>query len=164
GPTTGPWLVQTACGLAPSPVDSAPYLARSHGRETTFQRDIGAWDEVRREVVRLAHQVAAEITTEQRPAIRVVVKVRYVPFFTRTHGQALAAPATAAAPIETAALAALGQFTQRRPVRLLEVRAEFAQCHGGSPLAGNARGQRSPTVRDAPAAPPPARPCAQSAW
>jgi DNA polymerase-4 len=127
GPATGPWLVQTACGLAPSPVDSAPYLARSHGRETTFQRDIGDWDEVRREVVRLARQVAAEITTEQRPAIRVVVKVRYVPFFTRTHGHALASPTTAAGPIEAAALAALGQFTGRRPVRLLGVRAEFPQ-------------------------------------
>jgi len=127
GPATGPWLVQTARGLAPSPVDSAPYLARSHGRETTFQRDIGDWDEVRAEVLRLAHQVAAEITAEQRPAIRVVVKVRYVPFFTRTHGHAVAPPATAAAPIEAAALAALGQFTERRPVRLLGVRAEFAQ-------------------------------------
>jgi len=127
GPATGPWLVQTARGLAPSPVDSAPYLARSHGRETTFQRDIRDWDEVRAEVVRLAHQVAAEITAERRPAIRVVVKVRYVPFFTRTHGHALASPATAAAPIEAAALTALGQFTERRPVRLLGVRAEFAQ-------------------------------------
>ena len=127
GPTTGPWLVQTAHGLSPSPVDSAPYVARSHGRETTFQRDIGDWDEVRREVVQLAHLVAADITAERRPAGRVVVKVRYVPFFTRTHGRALAAPTTGTAPIEAAALAALGQFSERRPVRLLGVRAEFAQ-------------------------------------
>jgi nucleotidyltransferase/DNA polymerase involved in DNA repair len=126
GPTTGPWLVQTARGLSPSPVDSAPYVARSHGRETTFQRDIGDWDEVRREVVHLAHLVAADITAEQRPAGRVVVKVRYVPFFTRTHGQALAAPTTGSVLIEAAALAALGQFSERRPVRLLGVRAEFA--------------------------------------
>jgi len=55
-----------------------------------------------------------------------VVKVRYVPFFTRTHGRALAAPTTGTAPIEAAALAALGQFSERRPVRLLGVRAEFA--------------------------------------
>jgi DNA polymerase-4 len=39
----------------------------------------------------------------------------------------MASPATAAAPIEAAALAALGQFTERRPVRLLGVRAEFAE-------------------------------------
>jgi DNA polymerase-4 len=127
GPTIGPWLVQTARGLDPSPVNSAPYLPRSHGRETTFQRDIGDWDEVRREVARLARLVAADIAAEQRPADRVVVKVRYVPFFTRTHGHPLAEPTTQAGPIEVAALAALDQFTGRRPVRLLGVRAEFAE-------------------------------------
>jgi DNA polymerase-4 len=108
-------------------VESTPYVARSHGREVTFQRDIGDWDEVRGEVARLARLVAADIAAEQRPAVRVVVKVRYVPFFTQTHGHALGAPATAAAPIEAAALAALDQFNGRRPVRLLGVRAEFAK-------------------------------------
>lgn len=108
-------------------MDSTPYVARSHGREITFQRDIGDWDEVRREVAGLARQVATDIAAEQRPAGRVVVKVRYVPFFTRTHGEPLAVPTTEAAPIEAAALAALDQFTGRRPVRLLGVRAEFAQ-------------------------------------
>jgi DNA polymerase-4 len=127
GPTTGPWLVQTARGLSPAPVESTPYVARSHGREVTFQRDIDDWDEVRGEVARLARLVAADIAAGQRPAIRVVVKVRYVPFFTRTHGHALGAPATAAAPIEEAALAALDQFNGRRPVRLLGVRAEFTR-------------------------------------
>jgi DNA polymerase-4 len=137
GPTTGPWLVQTARGLAPSPVDSAPYLARSHGREVTFQHDIGDWDEIRREVVRLAHLVAADIAAERRPAGRVVVKVRYVPFTTRTHGHALATPTTEPVPIERAALAALGRFTGRRPVRLLGVRAEFAeQTAPGTRAAG----------------------------
>jgi DNA polymerase IV len=126
GPTIGPWLVQTARGLDPSRVESAPYVARSHGRETTFQRDIADWDEVRRAVVRLARLVAADIAAGQRPAARVVVKVRYVPFFTRTHGHSLAAPGTGAALIEAAALAALDQFTEHRPVRLLGVRAEFA--------------------------------------
>jgi nucleotidyltransferase/DNA polymerase involved in DNA repair len=127
GPTIGPWLVQTARGLDPAPVDSAPYVARSHGRETTFQRDIGDWDEVRGEVASLARLVAADIAAEQRPAGRVVVKVRYVPFFTRTHGHPLVAPTTETGPIEEAALAALDQFTGRRPVRLLGVRAEFAE-------------------------------------
>jgi DNA polymerase-4 len=127
GPTTGPWLVQTARGLSPAPVESTPYVARSHGREVTFQRDIGDWDEVRGEVARLARLVAADIAAGPRPAARVVVKVRYVPFFTRTHGHALGAPTTAAAPIEEAALAALGQFSGRRPVRLLGVRAEFTK-------------------------------------
>jgi DNA polymerase-4 len=127
GQTIGPWLVQTARGLDPSRVDSAPYRARSHGREVTFQRDIEDWNEVRREIVRLARLVAADITAEQRPAGRVVVKVRFRPFFTATHGQPLAFPSTEAEPIEGAALAALGQFHPGRPVRLLGVRADFAE-------------------------------------
>ena len=50
---------------------------------------------------------------------RVVVKVRYAPFVTVTHGAALTQT------IEAAALAALDLFEPGRPVRLLGVRAEF---------------------------------------
>jgi nucleotidyltransferase/DNA polymerase involved in DNA repair len=57
----------------------------------------------------------------------VVVKVRYAPFTTHTHGQSLTTPTTEAVVIEQAALAALGRFTERRPVRLLGVRAEFTR-------------------------------------
>jgi len=125
GPVTGPWLVQTARGLSPAPVVAAPYVPRSRGREVTFQQDITDWEQVRREIVRLARQVATDVAGEQRPARRVVVKVRYAPFITRTHGHPLPGPASGAAAIERAALAALGQFSQGRPVRLLGVRAEL---------------------------------------
>jgi nucleotidyltransferase/DNA polymerase involved in DNA repair len=135
GPTIGPWLVQTARGLGPSTVTAEPYVPRSRGREVTFQSDIEDWEQVRAEVAALARRVAEDVAAEGRPAVRVVVKVRYKPFFTSTHGVPLAAPAgeaaagaeeAGAAAIETAALAALELFTGRRPVRLLGVRAEFA--------------------------------------
>ncbi len=126
GPATGPWLVQLARGLDPSPVTSTPYQARSRGRETTFQQDLDDWDEVRREVARLAGLVADDVAAEQRPAVRVVVKVRFAPFITRTHGQPLEAPTADRAIIERSAQAALDQFSARRPVRLLGVRAELA--------------------------------------
>jgi nucleotidyltransferase/DNA polymerase involved in DNA repair len=124
GPTIGPWLVQTARGLDPSTVSAEPYLPRSRGREVTFQTDIEDWEQVRAEVVALARRVAQDVEAEGRPAVRVVVKVRYKPFFTSTHGVPLAG--TGAAATEAAALAALELFTGRRPVRLLGVRAEFA--------------------------------------
>ncbi|MGD0375859.1 MAG: DNA polymerase IV [Streptosporangiaceae bacterium] len=127
GPTTGPWLVQRARGLDPSPVTSMPYQARSRGRETTFQQDLDDWDEVRREVARLARLVADDVAAEHRPAVRVVVKVRFAPFTTRTHGHSLAAPTADLAVIARAAQAALGQFSARWPVRLLGVRAELAE-------------------------------------
>ena len=130
GPTIGPWLIRLARGRGVSAVTDEPYVARSRGREVTFQQNLEDWAEVEREVGQLARQVATDVATEQRPVARVVVKVRFAPFFTRTHGRSLAAPSVAAARIEEAALAALEQFTERRPVRLLGVRAEFAGAPG----------------------------------
>ena len=147
GPATGPWLVLIAQGRGSRKVDDTPYEARSHGREVTFQEDIADWSEVTREVERLAETVAGELAVAEppagelvagelltggwpagaRPAARIVVKVRYAPFITETHGQPLAAPTVDAGAIRQAALAALGRFTSRRPVRLLGVRAEFSR-------------------------------------
>jgi nucleotidyltransferase/DNA polymerase involved in DNA repair len=157
GPATGPWLVLLGNGRGESDVDPTPYVPRSHGREVTFQRNLTDWAQVAAQVDRLAAQVAAEVT--DRPVARVVVKVRYAPFVTVTHGTSLpperqrppgapppssqpshgeslspdAAPAFAeaaagdwAAVIQQAARAALARFAPGRPVRLLGVRAEFA--------------------------------------
>jgi nucleotidyltransferase/DNA polymerase involved in DNA repair len=164
GPMTGPWLVLLANGRGENEVDSTPYVPRSHGREVTFQRNISDWPQVTEEVSRLARQVAAEVT--DRPVARVVVKVRYAPFITITHGASMLSgqqsfgdqplgkqppgelpfgqpspaeqpsgqqplgeqPATEhwASAVEQAAQAALAKFTPGRPVRLLGVRAEFA--------------------------------------
>jgi nucleotidyltransferase/DNA polymerase involved in DNA repair len=127
GPTIGPWLVQTANGKGPAEVSAEPYVPRSRSRETTFQQNIEDWARVRAEVLRLAGQVTRDVEAERRPAVRIVVKVRHAPFFTSTHGQTLAEPTSDAAVIGQAALAALDKFTdRRRPVRLLGVRAEFA--------------------------------------
>jgi len=152
GPTTGPWLVLLGNGRGESEVDSTPYVPRSHGREVTFQRNLTDWTDISAQIARLARQVAAEVT--DRPVARVVVKVRYAPFVTITHGTSLPTgerwppgaqqahpeplpfsdspvngePAAArwTATFERAAQASLAMFTPGRPVRLLGVRAEFA--------------------------------------
>ncbi len=146
GPTTGPWLVLLGNGLGETEVDPTPYVPRSHGREVTYQRNLADWAQVAAEVTRLAHQVAGEVT--DRPVARVVVKVRFAPFVTVTHGASLppeqqlpfaGSPGGAGPPVETgsqgdgwagaiaqAAQVALAKFTPGRPVRLLGVRAEFA--------------------------------------
>jgi len=125
GPMTGPWLVLLGRGRGDADVDDSPYLARGHGKEETFQQNIGDWSLVQAEVRRIAGLLAADLVGEGRPAVRVVVKVRYAPFITETHGVTLASPSSDAAVIEEAALSALERFTGRRPVRLLGVRAEF---------------------------------------
>ncbi|MFY9931580.1 MAG: DNA polymerase IV [Streptosporangiaceae bacterium] len=126
GPMTGPWLVLLGRGRGDAEVDDSPYVARGHGREETFQQNIADWSRVQAEVARIAGLLAADLTAEPRPAVRVVVKVRYAPFVTETHGVKLAAPSSRAPEIEQAAAEALGRFPGRRPVRLLGVRAEFA--------------------------------------
>ena len=128
GPATGPWLVLLGQGRGDAEVDPTPYVARSHGREVTFQRNITDWARGADEVARLARQVAGEVT--DRPVARVVVKVRYAPFVTVTHG----VPLTGG--FDEAALAALAQFTPGRPVRLLGVRAEFADVPDPAGLRG----------------------------
>ncbi len=125
GPMTGPWLVLLGRGRGDADVDDSPYVARGHGKEETFQRDIADWSRVQAEVRRIAGLLAVDLAAEPRPAVRVVVKVRYVPFVTETHGVSLATPSSDAPVIERAALEALERFTGRRPVRLLGVRAEF---------------------------------------
>jgi DNA polymerase-4 len=125
GPTNGPWLLRLGQGRDSATVVGTPYRARSRGREVTFQQDLADWADVRREVVALAHRVAGEIADEGPLAVRVVVKVRYVPFFTVTHSRVLKPPTVEAAEIERAALEALDRFTPDRPVRLVGVRTEL---------------------------------------
>ena len=125
GPAIGPWLVRVAQGRASARVDGTPYVPRSRSREFTFQHNVADWAEIRREVVRIAHQVADDVQADGREVRRVVVKVRFAPFFTHTHGHTLPEPATGAAVIADAALLALDQFAERGPVRLVGVRAEF---------------------------------------
>ena len=51
---TGPWLVLIGRGRGDAEVDPTPYVARSHGREVTYQRNIRDWTEVETEIARLA--------------------------------------------------------------------------------------------------------------
>ncbi len=127
GPTTGPFMVLLARGRGSAEVTDSPWIARSRSREVTFQQNLTDWDEVRATVVRLSAQVSEDVRVEQRPAVRVVIKIRYAPFITKTHGEALEEPTADPHTIEAAALTALDWFTERRPVRLLGVRAEFPE-------------------------------------
>jgi DNA polymerase-4 len=126
GPNTGPWLRDLATGEDASPVTDEPYVARGHGRERTYQQDLSDATEIRERVREITSELMEDVRREGRPVGRVVVKVRFAPFFTSTHGASLAEPTSEHAAIEAAALAALSKFELDRPVRLLGVRAEFA--------------------------------------
>jgi DNA polymerase IV len=126
GPRTGPWLQQLATGEDDGEVSDEPYVARGHGRERTFQQDLTDPEEIRRELSRLVNELMEDLGKDGRPVIRVIVKVRFVPFFTRQHGLKLADPTTDEVMIERGAQEALGKFDLDGPIRLLGVRSEFA--------------------------------------
>jgi DNA polymerase-4 len=125
GPKTGPWLASLGRGEGSTTVSAEPYVAKARGRERTFQRDLTDLDEIRREVARLAQALAADLREEGRPGIRVIVKVRFAPFATHTHGVPLDEPTVDPSKLEEGALRALARFELDRPVRLLGIRVEM---------------------------------------
>jgi DNA polymerase-4 len=135
GPTMGPWYRRLGRGVDSSPVDATPYVARGHGRETTFQRNQSDWDQVAQAVRELAAQVTQDIAAEGRAAVRVGMKLRYAPFETRTRSLTLPAPTTSAADVASAALELLTRFDQTRAVRLVGVRAEMEPPQPAPPVS-----------------------------
>jgi len=131
GPTMGPWYRRIARGGDRSPVTATPWVARGHGRETTFQTNLSDWDVVAQEVRTLAARVLDDIVAEGRPAIRVGLKVRYAPFTTHTASAPLPSPTVDLDEIADAAVALLSRFDERRSVRLLGVRLEMQPPDGG---------------------------------
>jgi DNA polymerase-4 len=131
GPTMGPWYRRLGRGVDSSPVDPTPWVARGHGRETTFQTDLADWDEVAVAARRLAGQVTDDIRAEGRPAVRVGVKVRYVPFETRQRSLTLPEPSDDPDVIGAAAADLVARLDHTRAVRLLGVRAEMGDPDGG---------------------------------
>ena len=111
-------------------MDATPYVARGHGREVTFQHNLTEWNEVEKEVRRLAAWVTEDIHAEGRPAIRIGLKVRYAPFDTRSRSTTLEAPTSDVEVITDAALRLVDGLDHDRAVRLLGVRAEMSPPNG----------------------------------
>jgi DNA polymerase-4 len=131
GPTMGPHYGRLGRGGGRATVDDTPWVARAHGRETTYQQDLTTPDEVAAAVRVLAAQVVEDIRREGRACARVHLKVRFAPFFTVQRSRKLAAPTFEAETIAGTALALLDGLEDDRPVRLLGVRAEMVPPDGG---------------------------------
>ena len=125
GPTMGPWYHRLARGIASARVDGSAYIPRGHSRETTFQHNLTDDEEVELEVRRLAALVTEDLAREGRPAVRLILKVRYAPFFTKTHSRKLAGPTSAAADITAVAMELAAKREVGRPIRLLGLHAEM---------------------------------------
>jgi DNA polymerase-4 len=137
GPSTGPWIRHLGTGEDASPVTAEPYVRRGLSRERTFQVNLTDPDEISRELSRLAREVIDDLERERRSAVRAIVKVRFAPFITSTHGVPLPEPTHDGDVFEAAALEALAKFEFARPVRLLGVRAELADTDQPAATPGN---------------------------
>ncbi len=112
-------------------MDDTPWIARAHGRETTYQQNLVTLDEIETAIRALAEQVVEDIRKEGRACIRVHLKVRFAPFFTFNRSRKLHEPTFDPAVIAEAALALLLKLEDDRPIRLLGVRAEMVPPEGG---------------------------------
>lgn len=87
GPRMGPWYAELGRGDGASVVDDTPWVARGHSRETTFQQDLTEAAEVDDAVRELTAHVLEDVAAEGRRVTGLTLKVRYAPFFTKTHAK-----------------------------------------------------------------------------
>jgi DNA polymerase-4 len=127
GPTNGPQLGRLARGGGRAWPDDTPWVPRAHGRETTYQADLTDRGQVVDALADLAARVSADIRAEGRPARRVHLKVRFAPFFTVLRSRTLREPTYDAGSLAATALELYDRLEDRRPVRLLGVRAEMTE-------------------------------------
>jgi DNA polymerase-4 len=131
GPRMGPHYLELGRGRSSATVDGTPWIARAHGRETTYQVNLVSPAEISQALRELASQVVADITAEGRPCQRVGLKVRFAPFFTVTRMRKLPEATFDVGVVAETAAALFTALDDVRPVRLLGVRAEMVPPEGG---------------------------------
>ena len=128
GPRVGPWLRALGTGEDSGEVSDEPWVPKGISHERTFQRNLTDRAEIRRELARLVGELMEDVRKDGRLVMRVVVKVRFAPFFTQQHGRKLSAATADQRAIDRVAQDLLGLFADDRPIRLLGVRGEFADA------------------------------------
>ena len=131
GPSSGPHLGRLGRGGGRARPDDTPWVARAHGRETTYQSDLTTPDEVRAALAELAGRVVDDVRAEGRAVQRVHLKVRFAPFFTFTKVRKLAEPTYDVDTLTQTAYELYVVLDDTRPVRLLGVRGEMVPPEGG---------------------------------
>lgn len=106
---------------------------KSIGAEETFEADIDSTEELDRELLRLAHRVAARLRAAGLQASGVALKLRFNNFTTLSRSSTLAHPTQSAAELHRRAIGLLhAEGTRPHPVRLVGVRAERLSAEDGA--------------------------------
>lgn len=131
GPTNGPHLGRLGRGGGRAWPDDTPWVARAHGRETTYQADLTTATDVLAALRDLAARVVDDVRKEERAVQRVHLKIRFAPFFTITKVRKLKEPTYDVDVIARTAYELYLALDDPRPVRLLGVRGEMVPPEGG---------------------------------
>ncbi|QIM21356.1 DNA polymerase IV [Phycicoccus sp. HDW14] len=136
GPRMGAWYGSLGRGEGSAEVDDTPWVARGHSRETTYQTNLATPDEVREAVRVLTDQVLEDVRREDRPVVRIGLKIRYAPFFTVNRSRKLPTVTAEAGPVHEVVQALLADHLEEgREVRLLGVRAEMTMPDEGDDVS-----------------------------
>jgi DNA polymerase-4 len=121
GARLGPYLAHRARFEDDSPVTSVR-VAVSESRETTFDRDIAALEEMEEVLDRLTDRLCAALVKQDRRGRTIGIKVRLDDFSTHTRARTVARALNDVAEVGAIARELLREFAPPRPVRLLGVR------------------------------------------
>ena len=121
GARLGPYLARRARFEDDGPVTSVR-VAVSESRETTFDHDIAALEEMEEVLDRLTGRLCEALVRQDRRGRTIGIKVRLDDFSTHTRARTLPRAVNAAAEVGAVARELLREFAPPRPVRLLGVR------------------------------------------
>ncbi|HEX9776254.1 MAG TPA: DNA polymerase IV [Actinomycetota bacterium] len=132
GPSLAAHLLALAAGRDDRRV--VPHeAAKQVSAEQTFERDLSAAEEVRRELLRLSDRVARRLRRGALSARTITIKVRFSDFRTITRSRTLSEPTDVAARMYGAAGELYGALRLHRPrIRLLGVAASGLIAGAGS--------------------------------
>jgi DNA polymerase IV len=137
GANLGPQLGRLARFEGAGRVGSARKV-RSESRERTFERDLDDPKALREALARMAAELCASLSANERRGRTIAIKVRLEDFTTVTRARTLPEPTCEEALVSAVALRLLADYAPARPVRLLGVRVAgltAAQPAGGDPDA-----------------------------
>src|SRR6478672_7032478 len=121
GARLGPYLARRARFEDDAPVTSVR-VAVSESRETTFDRDIAALEEMEDVLEQLTGRLCEALVKQDRRGRTIGIKVRLDDFSTHTRARTLPQAVNRAADVGAVARELLREFAPSRPVRLLGVR------------------------------------------
>ncbi|HPL63498.1 MAG TPA: DNA polymerase IV [Syntrophales bacterium] len=122
GSSFGTYLHKASLGIDDSPIITH-WEPKSVSRETTFQTDLGKWQDIARSLAELAREVSADLRRSGYLARNVGVKVRFSDFETVTRASTLEKPVCSEEEIRKGAFACLKRIDLAKRVRLIGVRA-----------------------------------------